>query len=132
MPSPGYCRDCLAPLAGAARRCMACGSPRIVVHAELDRLAIAHIDCDAFYAAIEKRDNPALADKPLIVGGGRRGVVSTCCYIARTRGVTTIVIDETPYTGLRRFVEGDVGEDLRRKLRHDGVEVIVIPALPKP
>jgi len=58
-----------------------------VAHAELDRLAIAHLDCDAFYAAIEKRDDPALADKPVIVGGGRRGVVSTACYLARIHGV---------------------------------------------
>ena len=58
-----------------------------MAHAELDTLAIAHLDCDAFYAAIEKRDDPSLADKPVIVGGGRRGVVSTCCYIARIDGV---------------------------------------------
>ncbi len=50
-------------------------------------MTIAHIDCDAFYASIEKRDDPTLADKPTIVGGGKRGVVSTCCYIARTFGV---------------------------------------------
>ncbi|HWK97298.1 MAG TPA: DNA polymerase IV [Pseudolabrys sp.] len=66
---------------------MACGSPRLVRHAELASLTIAHIDCDAFYATIEKRDDPTLADKPLIIGGGKRGVVSTCCYIARTYGV---------------------------------------------
>ena len=77
----GYCRDCLAPLSGAARRCAACGSPRIVTHPEIERLAIAHIDCDAFYAAVEKRDDPSLRDKPVIIGGGKRGVVSTCCYI---------------------------------------------------
>lgn len=53
----------------------------------MESLAIAHIDCDAFYAAIEKRDDPSLRDKPLIIGGGKRGVVSTCCYIARTYGV---------------------------------------------
>jgi DNA polymerase-4 len=82
-----FCRDCSADVAAGARRCPACGSPRLVSHPELDRLAIAHVDCDAFYATIEKRDNPALAEKPLIVGGGRRGVVTTACYIARTFGV---------------------------------------------
>ena len=56
-------------------------------HAELHDLSIAHFDCDAFYAAIEKRDNPLLADRPVIVGGGRRGVVSAACYVARLRGV---------------------------------------------
>ncbi|WP_342586262.1 DNA polymerase IV [Methylobrevis pamukkalensis] len=56
-------------------------------HAELGALTIAHVDCDAFFAAIEKRDDPSLRDRPVIVGGGRRGVVSTCCYIARIRGV---------------------------------------------
>ena len=59
----------------------------MIAHAELHRLSIAHIDCDAFYAAVEKRDNPDLRDKPVIVGGGTRGVVSTCCYIARISGV---------------------------------------------
>jgi DNA polymerase IV len=81
----GFCRDCLAD--GSDGRCAGCGSPRLVRHPELAHLAIAHVDCDAFYAAIEKRDNPALRDKPLIVGGGHRGVVATACYIARTYGV---------------------------------------------
>ena len=45
------------------------------------------MDCDAFYASVEKRDNPELASKPVIIGGGRRGVVSTACYVARVRGV---------------------------------------------
>lgn len=82
-----FCRDCLKDAAQAATRCPACGSPRLVRHPEAGKLTIAHIDCDAFYATIEKRDDPALADKPVIVGGGKRGVVSTCCYIARTYGV---------------------------------------------
>ena len=56
-------------------------------HPELERLAVAHVDCDAFYATIEKRDDPTLADKPVIVGGGQRGVVLTACYVARTFGV---------------------------------------------
>jgi DNA polymerase-4 len=58
-----------------------------VTHAELHRLTIAHIDCDAFYASVEKRDRPELRDRPVIVGGGKRGVVTTCCYIARISGV---------------------------------------------
>jgi DNA polymerase-4 len=86
-----FCRDCFRTEAaqGAAihRRCPGCGSPRVVAHAELDRLAIAHMDCDAFYASVEKRDRPELRDRPVIVGGGKRGVVTTCCYIARTYGV---------------------------------------------
>ncbi|TPM38453.1 DNA polymerase IV [Mesorhizobium sp. B2-2-3] len=86
-PDHGFCRDCLAFQRGDARRCERCGSPRLARHPELYRLHLAHIDCDAFYAAIEKRDNPALKDKPLIIGGGKRGVVSTACYIARIRGV---------------------------------------------
>ncbi len=81
-----FCRDCLSD-AGGAGRCPHCFSPRVLRHDELDTLTICHVDCDAFYATIEKRDDPALADKPLIVGGGKRGVVSTACYIARTFGV---------------------------------------------
>jgi DNA polymerase-4 len=83
----GFCRDCLTGQPVGGRRCRACGSPRLVYHPELDRLTLAHIDCDAFYASVEKRDNPDLADKPVIIGGGKRGVVSTCCYIARIHGV---------------------------------------------
>ena len=80
------CRDCFRR--GAfERRCPACGSPRIVAHAELESLAIAHMDCDAFYASVEKRDRPELRDQALIVGGGKRGVVTTCCSIARISGV---------------------------------------------
>lgn len=71
----------------ASPACPHCGSRRLLQHPELSTLSIAHIDCDAFYASIEKRDNPDLADKAVIVGGGQRGVVSTCCYIARMSGV---------------------------------------------
>ncbi|MGE0500001.1 MAG: DNA polymerase IV [Rhizobiaceae bacterium] len=86
-PECGFCRDCLAPQGGRRARCAACGSPRLTRHPELYSLAIAHIDCDAFYAAVEKRDRPELKDKPIIIGGGKRGVVSTACYIARIKGV---------------------------------------------
>ncbi len=80
------CRDCGAR-GGDRERCSVCGSPRTIAHRELHSLSIAHIDCDAFYAAVEKRDRPELLDRPVIVGGGRRGVVSTACYIARLYGV---------------------------------------------
>ncbi|MFO7758662.1 MAG: DNA polymerase IV [Roseovarius sp.] len=83
---PALCRDCLTQFDNGPR-CPACRSPRVLAHDELFQLSIAHMDCDAFYASVEKRDNPELADKPLIIGGGRRGVVSTACYIARIRGV---------------------------------------------
>ncbi len=81
------CRDCGHRASASVHRCPKCGSPRLLKHPELDLLQIAHIDCDAFYASVEKRDNPGLRDVPLIVGGGTRGVVSTCCYIARIFGV---------------------------------------------
>lgn len=81
------CRECLATSDRPATRCAACGSPRVVSHPELDQLSIAHMDCDAFYASVEKRDRPELRDKPVIVGGGKRGVVSTACYVARLYGV---------------------------------------------
>ncbi len=89
---PALCRDCLHsfdPPAPMPRRmrCPACRGLRLKIHPELFNLTIAHMDCDAFYASVEKRDNPALADKPVIIGGGHRGVVSTACYVARIRGV---------------------------------------------
>jgi DNA polymerase IV len=83
----GFCRDCLVAATDSDSRCASCRSPRLLRHAELHALTIAHIDCDAFYAAIEKRDRPELRDKPVIIGGGTRGVVSTACYVARIKGV---------------------------------------------
>jgi DNA polymerase IV len=82
-----FCRDCLGDLDARARRCSECGSPRLVRHRALSSLTLAHIDCDAFYATVEKRDNPDIADRPVIIGGGKRGVVAAACYIARTYGV---------------------------------------------
>jgi DNA polymerase IV len=88
---PSLCRACFieqkAHKDAVARPCPYCGSRRLISHARLFDLSIAHIDCDAFYAAIHKRDQPELRDKPVIVGGGTRGVVATCCYIARASGV---------------------------------------------
>ena len=87
--APALCRDCFVLFASAAPRpvCPNCQGRRVVRHAELTRLSIAHLDCDAFFASVEKRDRPELRAKPVIVGGGRRGVVAACCYLARIQGV---------------------------------------------
>ena len=82
---PALCRDCDAMVAGET--CASCGSARVVWHAELLDLVIGHVDCDAFYASVEKSFRPELRDLPVIIGGGARGVVSTCCYVARLYGV---------------------------------------------
>ena len=81
------CRDCSSVQSGQVAKCPVCQGERMISHDQLGELTVAHIDCDAFYAAIEKRDNPELRNKPVIVGGGQRGVVATCCYIARLDGV---------------------------------------------
>ena len=81
------CRECGAICPGPGEQCRHCGSRRLVRHPEVFSLTIAHVDCDAFFASVEKRDRPELADRPVIVGGGVRGVVSTACYIARLSGV---------------------------------------------
>ncbi len=84
---PGFCRDCRADAAENVIRCRTCGSPRLLRHPELSALTVAHVDCDAFYATIEKRDDPSLADQPVIIGGRQRGVVLTACYLARSYGI---------------------------------------------
>ncbi len=120
-----FCRDCLTDAAPHATRCPACGSPRLVQHAEADKLTIAHIDCDAFYATIEKRDDPSLIDKPVIIGGGKRGVVSTACYIARTYGVRSAM---PMFEAMRRCPQAvvvkpnmakyvEVGRAVRKRMR---------------
>ncbi|GAB1582298.1 DNA polymerase IV [Phyllobacterium phragmitis] len=121
-PLSGFCRDCLALQRAQGRRCHACGSPRLVRHEELYSLSLAHIDCDAFYAAVEKRDNPELRDKPLIIGGGKRGVVSTACYIARIHGVRSAMpmfkaLEACPQAvvvkpNMEKYVQ--VGREIRR------------------
>ena len=83
---PSLCRKCFNTF-NEEGRCPRCSSPFVVSNNELFNLNIAHMDCDAFYASVEKRNNPELADKPVIIGGGKRGVVSTACYIARIRGI---------------------------------------------
>ena len=121
-----FCRDCFWQGDEAVRRCPVCASPRIVAHADLASLSIAHMDCDAFYASVEKRDRPELRDQAVIVGGGKRGVVTTCCYIARIKGVRSampmfkalklcpeaVVIkpDFTKYRAASRQILGMAGE----------------------
>jgi DNA polymerase IV len=103
------CRACTAETPTA--RC-ACGEERSVAHAELGALAIAHLDCDAFYASIEKRDDPSLQPHPVIVGGGRRGVVSTCCYLARAYGVRSAMpmFKALQLCPQAKVVHGDMGK----------------------
>lgn len=86
-PNPAFCRQCAQPWPPESASCPACGARQRLAHPELFSLSIAHLDCDAFYAAIEKRDQPDLEDRPVIIGGGVRGVVATACYVARTYGV---------------------------------------------
>lgn len=81
------CRECFKTFNEKKEFCNKCYSANLISNNEIENLNIAHVDCDAFYAAIEKRDNPKYKNFPIIIGGGKRGVVATACYIARTRGV---------------------------------------------
>jgi DNA polymerase-4 len=115
-----FCRDCLTDAPPQAARCQKCGSPRLVRHDELATLSIAHVDCDAFYATIEKRDDPTLAAEPVVVGGGRRGVVAAACYIARTYGIRSAM---PMYEALRRCPHAKVVRPNMEKYSKVGREV---------
>ncbi len=112
------CRDCAAVV--DAGTCAECGSSRLVRHPELGALAIAHLDCDAFYAAVEKRDDPALADRPVVVGGLGRGVVMSACYLARRHGVRSAM---PMFEALRRCPDAAVVRPQMEKYRAVGAEV---------
>lgn len=117
------CRTCLTVMPAAttpALRCEACGSPKLVQHPELDALTLAHIDCDAFYAAVEKRDDPSLRHKPVIIGGGQRGVVTTACYLARIQGVRSAM---PMYRAKQLCPQAVIVKPNMAKYRETGLEV---------
>ena len=97
-----------------------CGSPKVVQHGELDTLSLAHIDCDAFYAAVEKRDDPSIRNKPVIIGGGQRGVVTTACYLARIQGVRSAM---PMYRAKQLCPQAVIVKPNMAKYRETGMEV---------
>ena len=105
------CRAC-AEWSQDSTRCTACGEEQLFAHDEVGTLALAHLDCDAFYASIEKRDDPSLVPHPVIVGGGKRGVVSTCCYVARAYGVRSAMpmFQALKLCPQAKVVHGDMGK----------------------
>lgn len=78
---------------------------------------IIHIDMDCFYAAIEMRDFPELANKPVAVGGeiNRRGVIATCNYAARTFGVRSAMPTAHAFKLCRPLILQPVRMDAYRK-----------------
>lgn len=114
-----YCRDCAAEL-GEEQMCAQCQGHLSVSHAELAGLSIAHMDCDAFYASIEKRDNPDIAHKPVIVGGGTRGVVSAACYMARMYGVRSAM---PMFKALKACPDAVVVRPHMNKYAHEGARI---------
>jgi len=116
------CRTCLTvtPTASISPRCASCGSPKVVQHGELDTLSLAHIDCDAFYAAVEKRDDPSIRNKPVIIGGGQRGVVTTACYLARIQGVRSAM---PMYRAKQLCPQAVIVKPNMAKYRETGMEV---------
>jgi len=120
------CRDCGAMAATTAHgRCDSCESARLLAHRELETLSIAHVDCDAFYATVEKRNKPELADRRVIIGGGVRGVVLACCYLARLYGVRLAMpmfkaLEACPDAVVIRpdmAKYGEVGREVRAEMR---------------
>jgi len=118
---PSLCRDCARDYDGEPiAACRHCGSTRLFRHPEVLTLSLAHIDCDAFYASVEKRDDPTLRGKAVIVGGRQRGVVAACCYVARIRGVRSAM---PMFEALRRCPDAVVIPPDMDKYREAGRQV---------
>ena len=83
------CRDCgaLALSATAAERCGDCGSPRLGFSCRARHPGDRPCRLRRLYATVENANGPISPDRPVIIGGGTRGVVLACCYVARLYGV---------------------------------------------